>query len=59
MAFSDERFHGKADFISPEIVARFAMQSVISEAHVPGNDGIKKIPPPVGGGKEASGGGTP
>lgn len=25
----------------------------------PGNDGIKKIPPPVGGGKEASGGGTP
>jgi len=33
-----------------EIVGPFWMRSVISDAHVVGNDGLKFIPPPAGGG---------
>ncbi len=35
-----ERQHGGRDSISSEIVAPSAMRGVISEAHVPGNDGF-------------------
>jgi len=33
-----------------EIVGPFWMRSVISDAHVVGNDGLRFIPPPAGGG---------
>lgn len=39
--FSEKRLHGVWDSISCEIVAPPAMRSVISEAHVLGNDGFK------------------
>ncbi len=39
-AFFDKRLHGVRDSISCEIVAPPAMRSVISEAHVLGNDGF-------------------
>ena len=38
-AFFEKRLHGGRDSISFEIVAPPAMRSVISEAHVLGNDG--------------------
>src|SRR5699024_5513110 len=37
---SREKLHGGRDSISCEIVVSSAMRSVISEAHVPGNDGF-------------------